>query len=132
LIHGTIFKGFNLVVAIGIDRFGHKIVLGLRQGATENATLVGELPDEPANRGLDYRQPRLSVVDGSRAIRRPVLNHAGNAAFIQRCQVRKIRNVCKHLPEGQRPAVRFHMRAAYEMSSVADAKQSVSRLHDQI
>jgi putative transposase len=35
MIDGTIFKGFNLVVALGIDRFGHKIVLGLRQGATE-------------------------------------------------------------------------------------------------
>ncbi len=27
MIDGTIFKGFNLVVAIGIDRFGHKIAL---------------------------------------------------------------------------------------------------------
>lgn len=41
LIDGTIFKGQDLVVAIGIDPSGRKLVLGLRQGATENATVVG-------------------------------------------------------------------------------------------
>jgi hypothetical protein len=41
LIDGTIFKGQNLVVAIGIDPSGSKRVLGLRQGATENTTVVG-------------------------------------------------------------------------------------------
>jgi transposase-like protein len=132
MIDGTIFKGFNLVVALGIDRFGHKIVLGLRQGATENATVVGELLQELVERGLDFREPRLYVVDGSKAIRRAILNHAGDAAFIQRCQVHKIRNVCEHLPEGRNHAVRFRMRAAYEMTSVADAKQALYKLHDEL
>ena len=132
LIDGTIFKGANLVVAVGIDRFGHKIVLGLRQGATENAAVVGALLDELAERGLDFTQPRLYVVDGSKAIRRAIQNHAGEAAFLQRCQVHKIRNVYEHLPEAQRPAIRFQMRAAYEMSEAADARQALYRLHDQL
>jgi putative transposase len=34
VMDGTIFKGQHLVVAIGIDRLGHKVVLGLIQGAT--------------------------------------------------------------------------------------------------
>ena len=130
MIDGTIFKGFNLVVAIGIDRFGHKIVLGLRQGATENAAVVGELLEELAERGLDFTQPRLYVVDGSKAIRRAIVDHAGDAAFFQRCQVHKIRNVCEHLPEAQRHAVRYQMRCAYEMTSIADSKQSLFKLHD--
>jgi putative transposase len=37
LIDGTIFKGQHLVAAIGIDAFGKKLVLGLVEGATENA-----------------------------------------------------------------------------------------------
>jgi hypothetical protein len=41
VIDGTIFQGRNLVVAIGIDGRGRKLVLGLRRGATENATVVG-------------------------------------------------------------------------------------------
>ena len=35
LVDGTIFKGQHLIVAIGIDAFGNKLVLGLVQGATE-------------------------------------------------------------------------------------------------
>lgn len=132
MIDGTIFKGANLVVAIGIDRFGHKIVLGLRQGATENAAVVGELLSELAERGLDFTEPRLYVLDGGKGIRRAIQDHAGDAAFFQRCQVHKIRNVCAHLPEGQQHAVRFQMRSAYEKDNLADAKQALYRLHDQL
>lgn len=132
MIDGTIFKGFNLVVAIGIDRFGHKILLGLRQGATENAAVVGELLAELAERGLKFTQPRLYVVDGGKAIRRAILNHAGDAAFIQRCQVHKIRNVCAHLPEREKHAVKYKMRCAYETSEAADAKQALWKLHDEL
>ncbi len=71
LIDGTAFKGENLIVAVGIDRTGRKIVLGLRQGATENAIVVGELLGELAERGVDFNTPRLYVMDGSKAIRRP-------------------------------------------------------------
>lgn len=132
MIDGTIFKGFNLVVAIGIDRFGHKIVLGIRQGATENAAVVGEMLEELAGRGLKFSQPRLYVVDGGKAIRKAILNHAGDAAFIQRCQVHKIRNVCEHLAEARRHAVKYQMRAAYSMSESADARQALWRLHDEL
>jgi putative transposase len=132
MIDGTIFKNFHLVVAIGIDRFGHKIVLGLRQGATENAAVVGELLEELAERGLKFAQPRLYVVDGGKAIRRAILNCAGEAAFIQRCQVHKIRNVCDHLPESQRHAVKYRMRSAYEMTEAVDAKQALWKLQDEL
>lgn len=132
MIDGTIFKGANLIVAIGIDRFGHKIVLGLRQGATENAAVVGELLDELAERGLSFDQPRLYVVDGGKAIRRAILNRTGDAGFMQRCQVHKIRNVCEHLPESQQHAVRYKMRCAYEMTEAADSRQALWQLHDEL
>lgn len=70
LIDGTIFKGQHLIVAIGLDRFGTKVVLGLRQGATENATVVEGLLGELAERGINFQVPRLYLVDGSKAIRR--------------------------------------------------------------
>jgi transposase-like protein len=132
MIDGTIFKGYNLVVAIGIDRFGHKVILGLRQGATENAAVVGELLEELAERGLKFNQPRLYVVDGGKAIRKAILNHAGDAAFIQRCQVHKLRNVCDHLQESQQYSVKYKMRCAYDLTEVADAKQALLKLHDEL
>jgi putative transposase len=131
-IDGTVFKGEHLVVAIGLDRLGRKIVLGIRQGATENATLVGELLGDLLSRGVDFSQPRLYVMDGSRALRTAIQSYAGDAAFVQRCQVHKIRNVIEHLPEAQRHAVKFRMRAAYLQDNAADARQALLKLHDEL
>ena len=43
LIDATPFQGQQMVAALGIDEYGRKMILGIRQGATENATVVGEL-----------------------------------------------------------------------------------------
>lgn len=132
MIDGTIFKGQHMIVAIGMDPLGNKVVLGIRQGATENTAVVGELLGELSERGVDFNQPRLYLLDGSKALRSAVVSYAGDAAFIQRCQVHKIRNVTEHLPEAQRPAVKFRMRAAYQMPEAADARQALFRLHDEL
>ncbi len=131
-IDGTIFKGEHVVVAIGLDRFGRKIVLGIRQGATENATLVGDLLGDLLSRGVDFSQPRLYIVDGSRALHAAVVNYAGDAAFIQRCQVHKIRNVTEYLEEAERHRVKFRMRAAYLAQTAADARSGLLKLHDEL
>ena len=96
MIDGTIFKGQNLVVAIGIDATGRKLVLGLRQGATENATVVGALLGELMERGLDFTTPRLYIVDGSKEIRAAIRNYAGDRERLLDCRA--------HLPAGEMPA----------------------------
>jgi transposase-like protein len=131
-LDGTIFKGQHLVVALGIDTFGKKVVLGLIQGATENATVVSGLLDQLAERGLNFSEPRLYLLDGSKALRAALARHAGDAAFFQRCQVHKIRNVTEYLPEGQRPAVKYKMRLAYAQRDASDARLSLYRLHDEL
>jgi len=86
-------------------RTGRKTILGIRQGATENATVVGELLGELANRGLDFSEPRLYVLDGGKALHSAVRKYAGESAPIQRCQVHKRRNVLDHLTDEQKPLV---------------------------
>jgi transposase-like protein len=125
LIDGTIFKGQHMIVAIGVDRLGNKIVLGMEQGASENTRVTQGLPGQLSERGVNFDEPRLYLLDGSKALRAAVLSYAGDAAFIQRCQVHKIRNVIEYLPEAQRPAVRFRMRAAWLQQEVADAKKTL-------
>ena len=49
-------------------------------------------------RGLDVTRPILAVLDGSKALRRAVLNVL-DRPVIGRCQLHKIRNVQDHLPE---------------------------------
>jgi putative transposase len=123
LIDGTIFKGQSIIVAIGIDRLGNKLVLGMEQGTTENTTVVQGLMDQMSARGVTFHHPRLYLIDGSRALR---------AAFIQRCQVHKIRNVTGYLPEAERPGVKFRMRAAYLQREAVDARNDLFKLHDEL
>src|SRR6266852_6426140 len=68
LIDGTPFRDRQMIVALGISTDGRKTVLGLREGATENATVVSELLSDLASRGLDFGVPRLYVVDGGKAL----------------------------------------------------------------
>lgn len=132
IVDGTIFKGQHLVAAIGIDAFGKKMVLGLVQGATENAKVVSGLLDQLAERGLDFSQPRLYLLDGSKALRAAIARHAGDAAFFQRCQVHKIRNVCSYLPETHQDWMKYKMRVAYANPDASDARQALYRLHDEL
>jgi hypothetical protein len=84
LIDGTPFKHRQMIVALGIGCDGRKTVLGLREGATENAAVVGSLLSELIERGLDFNTPRLYILDGARALSTAVKRHAGEAGFIQR------------------------------------------------
>lgn len=132
LIDATPFAGQQMVAALGISQDGRKTILGLRQGATENATVVGELLGDLMNRGLDFSEPRLYVLDGGKALHAAVKKHGGEAALIQRCQVHKRRNVLDHLSEGERPVVARKLNAAYALEDYAAAKQALNTLHREL
>src|ERR1019366_83730 len=132
LIDGTPFRDRQMMVALGINVDGRKTVLGLREGATENAAVVSELLGDLASRGLDFSVPRLYVLDGGKALAAAVRRHAGEAAMIQRCQVHKRRNVTGHLPEEHKSAVKKKLQNAYAMTEYADAKRALERLHREL
>jgi putative transposase len=132
LIDATPFAGQQLVVAMGISQDGRKMILGLRQGATENATVVGELLGDLVHRGLDFSEPRLYILDGGKALTAAVKRHAGESAAIQRCQVHKRRNVLDHLTDEQKPAVAQRLNAAYALEDHAAAKQALNTLHREL
>jgi transposase-like protein len=132
LIDATPFEGQQIVAALGIGEDGRKTILGIRQGATENATVVGELLGDLVERGLDFTQPRLYVLDGGKALTAAVKKHAGEAALIQRCQVHKRRNVLDHLTEEQKPGVAKRLNAAYALEDYGAAKQALQVLHREL
>jgi len=132
LIDATPFEGQQMVAALGIAQDGRKTILGVRQGATENATVVGELLGELMNRGLDFTEPRLYVLDGGRALTAAVKKYAGESAVIQRCQVHKRRNVLDHLTDEQKPAAARKLNAAYSLENHAAAKQALNALHREL
>jgi putative transposase len=132
LIDATPFAGQQMVAALGIGQDGRKTILGIRQGATENATVVGELLGDLMNRGLDYTQLRLYILDGGKALHAAVKKYAGESAPIQRCQVHKRRNVLDHLTDEQKPWVAKTLNAAYALEDYAAAKQALNTLHREL
>src|ERR1700704_5152593 len=132
LIDGTPFKDRQMIAALGIGCDGTKTVLGIREGATENAAVVNALLRELVERGLDFSTPRLYVLDGGKALHAAVRRHAGEAALIQRCQVHKKRNVADHLPDEHKADVRRKLQNAYAMADYADAKRALELLHHEL
>jgi len=132
LIDATPFEGQQMVAALGIAQDGRKMILGIRQGATENATVVGELLGDLVSRGLDFTEPRLYVLDGGKALTAAVKKHAGESAAIQRCQVHKRRNVLDHLTDEHKPTVAKRLHAAYALEDHAAAKQALNALHREL
>jgi putative transposase len=74
------------VAALGIDSQGFKHPLGLMEGATEHSAVVQALIDDLIERGLDPAVPRLFIIDGSKALAKPIRRSFGRHTPIQRCR----------------------------------------------
>jgi transposase-like protein len=127
MVDGVHFGEHTCVVALGIDIDGIKHPLSLVEGSTENTTLVTELIVGLRERGLDVTRPILVVLDGSKALRRAVLD-VFDRPVLGRCQLHKIRNVADHLPEKLRTVVTARMRRAYHADSVLAAEAELATL----
>ncbi|HEY9310718.1 IS256-like element IS1295 family transposase [Williamsia sp.] len=127
MIDGVHFAESCCVVALGIDIEGTKHPLALVEGSTENATLVTELLVDLRERGLDVTRPMLVGLDGSKALRKAVLDVLDHPV-IQRCQLHKVRNVKDRLPQRLRTTVGRRMTDAYHAGSALEAEAALLAL----
>jgi transposase-like protein len=127
MIDGVHFAESCCIVALGIGIDGVKHPLALVEGSTENATLVTDLLVDLRERGLDVTRPMLVGLDGSKALRKAVLDVLDHPV-IQRCQLHKIRNVKDHLPQRLRCSVGRKMTDAYHASSALEAEAALLAL----
>jgi transposase-like protein len=120
------------VVALGISTEGVKIPLGLWEGSTENATLVGMLLSDLVDRGLDPDQAILFVIDGGRALRRAIKDVFGEHALVHRCHRHKERNVCDLLPERDRQQILVRIRGAWALTDHHLARERLELLASEL
>lgn len=93
-------KGEHVVIgALGITGDGHKKLLGIWAGGTENSSVVGSLINDLIKRGL--KKPQLTLLDGSKALKKAILEQWEDA-LVGRCQQHKLRNVVDHLVKSKR------------------------------
>jgi len=123
-IDGIEVAGHSVVAAVGIDEKGYKHVLGIADGATENAAVVKDLLSSLVERGVKPGVKRLFVIDGSKALRAGIDAVYGKDNPVQRCRQHKIRNVKDHLPDHLQDTAICAMRAAWKL----DADEGMTRL----
>src|SRR5215472_17335560 len=113
MIAGVRFADHVVLAAVGIDLGGGKHVLGVREGATENAAACKALLADLIERGFPTERTLLFVIHGAKALHRALTDTFGERALIQRCRQHKKRNVTEALPERMRGAVLSAMSQAY-------------------
>lgn len=121
-------KGRSIVGALGVDESGRKHLLGLAEGATENATLITGLIEDLVERGLSADEGLLFVIDGAKALRAAIARCFGQRALVQRCQVHKARNIAEHLPRDQHAFIARKLLAAWREPDPEAAKRSLAAL----
>jgi transposase-like protein len=131
-IDGVQFARHCLVVALGVDAAGQKHVLGLWDGSTENATVCQGLLANLIDRGLGTQRSLVIVLDGSKALRKAVDQAFGPAAWVQRCQVHKLRNVLGYLPPHRQSWARAVLQRAYRSTDVGQARRQLETLARQL
>jgi len=128
LIDGIVFQDHTILIALGITSSAEKVVLGVREGTTENAGVAKALLRDLIERGLSTEQAVLFVIDGAKALRAAIVALFGTLALIQRCQVHKERNVLDHLGDGAKPGTRRAIRDAYQSTDAVLAERQLERL----
>ena len=126
MIDGIVLGDYTAIVVMGITKDGHKIIMGVRIGSTENAQVCRDLLTDLVDRGLEYEQGLLAVIDGSKALRKALKDVFGQQVLIQRCQVHKTRNIMDYLPKHKRDWIKRVLRKAWA-SETAD--EAIRELH---
>ncbi len=133
IILGSGENKHHVLTALGVDEQGNKVVLGMREGASENAAVVKALLEDLVERGIkpervEGGRRRLFILDGSKALRAGIDAVYGSDQPVQRCRIHKIRNVQGHLPEGKARYATMVLRAAFKMEDHGKARAKIKEL----
>jgi transposase-like protein len=85
-VDGMHFGEQCVIGAVGVDAQGNKHVLGIQEGATENAAAAKDLLQNLVERGVKPERRRLFVIDGAKALRTAINAVFGSAGLVQRCR----------------------------------------------
>ncbi len=118
---GKSIETIPVLVSIGVKDTGHKLVLGLQAGDKESASNWREFFKDLKNRGLDFKQVTLGIIDGLPGLERVFKEEFTNAKT-QRCQVHVARNVLAKIPQKLKKEVADDIRSIFYVSTLKKAK----------
>lgn len=129
---GKSFAEDGMILAVGITLKGEKRLLGFVQAATEKESVIAEFFERLKDRGLDYREGLLWIVDGSKGLLAAIRSVFNGYALIQRCQWHKRENVVGYLPKAEQVKFRRKLQAAYEKPTFAEAEEALEKIHKEL
>jgi transposase-like protein len=124
-LDGVHKAGKVVMAAVGVDSLGAKKVLGLWEGATENAEVCKALLSDLESRGLSLHPNVLFVTDGGSGINSALKARYGKKLLHQRCTAHKKRNLESHLPEEYHAEFRRRYDTAVNMVDYDGAKREL-------
>jgi len=131
-IDGQRFGEHHILSAVGVDLEGHKHVLGIASGDTENAAAVKQLLTGLRDRGLPTERRYLFIIDGAKALRAAIQEVFGREQEVQRCRNHKVQNVMDELPKEHQEQTRKLMRAAFRLSSAEEGEKRLEQIARQL
>lgn len=121
MVDGVGFADRTVIAALGITTAGEKLLLGLREGETENWEVARDLFESLVARGLKTDTTMLFVIDGGKALKKAILKIFG-VMPVQRCVRHKERNIIRYLPEDRQIEFRRRWKKLHSMANYASAK----------
>jgi putative transposase len=105
-----------VLVAIGVTRRGHKLVLGMQSGDKESASNWREFFKDLKSRGLNSQTVTLGIMDGLPGLE-TVFKEEFSQAKVQRCTVHVDRNVLAKVPRKLKKNVAADLRSIFYATS---------------
>jgi len=132
ILDGKSFGKEEMVIALGITIDGQKVPLGFVEAATENEVVCRHLIQDLVDRGLQYQQGLLAIIDGSKGLFNAVTRSLKGYVCVQRCQWHKRRNVTSYLAKGQQARIKRKMQKAYEKPTYNEVKADLLSLKPEL
>jgi len=127
-IDGKYLSKEQIIICMGVTLQGDKVPLGFIQSATENSEPIRDMFTNLMERGLAWEEGLLCVIDGSKGIRKAIVESFGDKAIIQRCHWHKQENILNYIPEKEQPAVKRKYQQSVSKESYKEAKESLKDL----
>lgn len=128
MIDGIGFGDRTVIAALGITTSGKKLIIGLREGDTENSEVCVDLLQSFFDRKLNTVFPILFVIDGSKALKKGIRKVFRNTVPIQRCVRHKERNIISYLPKEHHMEFRRRWKKLHGSVEYSKAKKEYDEL----
>lgn len=132
IIDGKYLSRENIVIALGITITGIKVPLGFIQTTTENSESVKGLLANLIGRNFHFSEGILTIIDGSKGLRKAVEETFGKLTLVQRCQWHKRENVISYLREEEKDIYKGKLQRAYDEPDYQTAKRRLLEIKDEL